>query len=173
MFIPKLRIVGIAAAVLAIGSLGTLPAQAGSATNNVTVSASITQNCTVGTANIGFGAYDPVVAQRTAALNQSTTISLTCTKGATGITLGLGPSANTSLTPCIAPLRCLTSGTNTLSYNLYSDSPGGTVWNSPIGESVTGGITTATSVTIYGQIPGGQDATVASYTDTVVATVNY
>lgn len=173
-----LRAVGVTIAILALGMFqGPKPAVAGSATASLSVTASITQNCIIATGTLPFGAYDPVVANRTAALNASTTMAVTCTKGATGITMGLGASANTANCPSPAGQRCLASGSNYLNYNLYASNPNptpGTVWTTAISESVTGGITTPTNVTIYGQIPAGQDVAVgASYTDTVVATVNY
>jgi spore coat protein U-like protein len=173
---PILRALGVTAALLALGlSVGPAPALAsGAATANLNLTASVAQDCVIGTATLGFGSYDPVVTNKTANLDQSTTMTVTCTKGAAGITMGLGPSGNAG-TPCGAsPARCLASGGNLLNYQLYSDSPGGAVWTTAITEAVAGGVGSPTTVTIYGRVPAGQDATVgASYTDTVVATVNY
>lgn len=170
-----LRAVGVTIAILALGMFqGPKPAVAGSTTANLTVSASITQNCIIATGTLAFGAYDPVVTNRSTALTASTTMAVTCTKGATGVTMGLGASANTANCPTPAGQRCLASGSNYLNYNLYPTNTYGTVWTTALSESVTGGITTPTNVTIYGQIPAGQDVAVGtSYTDTVVATVNY
>jgi len=48
------------------------------------------------------------------------------------------------------------------------------VWTTAITETVTGGVTTPTTVTIYGRVPGAQDAAVGTgYTDAITATVNY
>jgi spore coat protein U-like protein len=167
-----LSMVGLAAAAIAL-SAGPAYA-AGSATANLSVSASVARKCTIGTATLAFGSYDPLVANLTAPLTQSATMTVTCTKGAASITMGLGSSTGTDATFCALPARCLASGSNFLSYQLYSDSSYTNVWNAPIPEAVTGGVATPTIVTVYGRIPGAQDASVgAAYTDTIVATVNY
>jgi spore coat protein U-like protein len=171
---PLHRALGIVVALFGFGlTSAPVPALAGSATANLTLSASIAQNCIIGTATLPFGSYDPVVSNATANLDQSVTMMVTCTKGAAGITMGLGSSSNAP-TGCAAPQRCLVSSGNYLNYQLYSDSGRSTVWTSAIAETVSGGTTTPTQVTIFGRIPAGRDASVgASYADTVVATVNY
>jgi spore coat protein U-like protein len=67
---------------------------------------------------------------------------------------------------------------DTLQYELYSDSAGGTVW----GNSGTGLVTWSTfgpisggavAKTVYGRVPAGQDKAVGHYTDVVTATVNF
>lgn len=171
------RLTIVAAAGLA-AVLWVLPAGAGAGTDtqNFNTTANVDTNCIVDSPTLAFGAYDPVVANAapTANLDRSVNITLTCTLGATGITLGFGPSSNDPA-GCAAPQRCMVSGgSNYLDYQIYSDSPGGTVWTTAIAETVSGGITTPTAVPIYGRIPGGQDAAVgASYADTIVATINF
>ncbi|HEY8322404.1 MAG TPA: spore coat U domain-containing protein [Candidatus Baltobacteraceae bacterium] len=146
---------------------------AGSSTGTLTVTASVAQNCIVSSPTLAFGAYDPVVANLSANDDQSTTIVLTCTKGASGITLGFGNSANAPA-GCTAPQRCLVSSGHYMNYQLYSDSGRSSVWTTAIAETVSGGVTTPTNVTIYGRIPSGQDASIgAAYTDSVTATVNF
>ena len=147
---------------------------ASSATANMSVSASVAQKCIISNSPaVAFGAYDPVVTNKSANLDQTGTIQLTCTKGATGITLRLGSSANAPA-GCTAPQRCLVSSAHYLNYQLYSNSTRSLVWTTAIAETVSGGITAPTNVTVYGRIPGGQNANVgASYADTLVATVNY
>ncbi|HET9393309.1 MAG TPA: spore coat U domain-containing protein [Candidatus Rubrimentiphilum sp.] len=147
---------------------------AGSSTGTLTVTASVAQKCILSSPTLAFGSYDPVVTNNSANLDATTTITVTCTKGATGITLGFGNSANAP-TGCAAPQRCLVGAvhSNYLNYQLYSDSGHSSVWTTAISESVTGGITTPTSVTIYGRVPPTQDVNVDTYSDTVVATVNY
>lgn len=146
---------------------------AGSSTGTLTVTASVAQNCIVSSPTLAFGAYDPVVANLSANDDQSTTIVLTCTKGASGITLGFGNSANAPA-GCTAPQRCLVSSGHYMNYQLYSDSGRSSVWTTAIAETVSGGVTTPTNVTVYGRIPSGQDASIgAAYTDSVTATVNF
>ncbi|HEY8322405.1 MAG TPA: spore coat U domain-containing protein [Candidatus Baltobacteraceae bacterium] len=164
-----------AAALVAIVALASAPlaASAGTATNTLSVTASVAQNCTIGASTMAFGSYDPVVANLSTNLDQTSTIRLTCTKNASGITLGFGASANAP-GGCTTPARCMISGSDYLQYQIYSDSGHSNAWTSAIAETVTGGTTTPTDVTIYGRIPSGQDAAVgASYADSVTATVNF
>lgn len=149
------------------------PVAAGSSTGTLSVTASVAQKCIVGNATLAFGAYDPVVTNHATNLDQSTTITLTCTKGASGITLGFGSSANAPA-GCTAPQRCLVSTGHYLNYQLYSNAGRSTVWTTAIAETVSGGVTTPTVVTVYGRIPSAQDASIgASYTDSVTATINF
>ena len=62
MFPKTVRAFGKLATLVAVGlSFTSTPAQAGSATANLTVSASIAQNCIIATATLPFGAYDDFV----------------------------------------------------------------------------------------------------------------
>jgi len=149
------------------------PVAAGSSTGTLSVTASVAQNCVVNSPTLAFGAYDPVVANLSTNDDQTATIVVTCTKGASGITLGFGNSANAP-TGCSTPQRCLVSSGHYLNYQIYSDSGRSSTWTTAIAETVTGGVTAPTSVTVYGRIPFGQDASVgATYTDSVTATVNF
>jgi spore coat protein U-like protein len=163
-----------AAAIVAAAVITPSAVRAGSSTGTLTVTASVAQKCILSSPTLAFGSYDPVVTNNSANLDATTTITVTCTKGATGITLGFGNSANAP-TGCTAPQRCLLGAghANYLNYQLYSDSGRSSVWTTAISESVTGGITTPTSVTIYGRVPPAQDVNVDTYSDSVVATVNY
>ena len=71
----------------------------------------------------------------------------------------------------------MTSGSDFLNYALYKDAARTQVW----GTGMAGGSTLAynaaskasTNLTVYGTVPANQDVTVGSYSDTVVATINY
>jgi spore coat protein U-like protein len=168
-----LSALAVSAGFLALGTFAPVAALAGASTAPLTVSASVAQNCTIGAGTLSFGAYDPVVANRTAAATASGTMVVTCTKGSSGVTVGFANSANAP-TGCTAPQRCLASGSSYLNYNIYPTISYTAAWTTALAETVSGGITTPTSLTIYGQIPGGQDvATGASYADSVVASVNF
>ncbi|HKW91438.1 MAG TPA: spore coat U domain-containing protein [Methylomirabilota bacterium] len=146
------------------------PALAQTASTNLTVSATVTSNCSITTTAVAFGSYDPIVANATTALDGTGTVVVTCTKGAgTRIDLGLGSNASAST-------RRMLGGTDLLTYELYSDTGRTTVW----GSGATAGLTIATApskaartFTVYGRVPAGQDVGAASYGDTVVATINF
>ena len=156
---------------LAIITLISIPAFAGSATANLNVSASVAAVCTISTVTVAFGAYDPVVANAAANLNGTGTLTVACTKGASA-TIDLGVGGNLS-----GGSRRMTSGPDFLNYSLYKDAARTQVW----GTGMAGGTTltynsaskASTNLTVYGTVPQAQDVTVGSYSDVVVATINY
>lgn len=151
---------------LLIGSSRTL--SAGSTPANLTVSTSVVANCTITTTAVTFPAYDPVVTNTTNP-DDSTAgmVTIACTKG-TGTSISLGLGANVSGTQ---PRMKGPGASDYLNYTLYSDTGRATTWS-----GVTRTITPALSKApqdfqVYGRIPGGQDTSAGTYTDTVVATV--
>ena len=142
---------------------------AATATANLTVSATVSVNCVVTAGTLSFGAYDPVVANASADLDGSGTFTVACTKGATGLTIELGQGSNYS-----SGRRMVASG-NYLPYELYSNSGRTTVWGSgaaavsPSAPSSNAPVT----YTVYGRVAAGANVTAGSYSDTVVATVNF
>ena len=72
--------------------------------------------------------------------------------------------------------RRLANGTAQLEYNLYLDSAHTQVWGD--GSSGTSFLSAAAhngnrTYTIYGRIPNGQDPTVGSYVDAIIATLDF
>ena len=150
-------------------------ASAATATANLTVSATIANTCTISTAAVAFGAYDPIVANASTPLNGTGTITTTCTSGASPvITLGQGSNAGTGSTNA-APVRRMANASIYLGYALYQDSGHATVWgNTPAtAPAAVAGTGLAQNTTVYGQVAAGQDLPAATYTDTVVATVTF
>lgn len=161
-------------ATLALGGIGV--AQAGTATDNLSVSATVTANCTItATSALGFGAYDPIVTNASTALNGTGTVSTTCTNGSAAvITLGQGatPAGGSS---AAVPLRQMSDGgANRLAYTLFSDTDRSGVGGNTAGTGVgTTGNGTARSLTVYGSVASSQNVPAGSYTDTVIATVTF
>jgi spore coat protein U-like protein len=161
------------AAVAALGGavVAVHEAQAATATANLAVTARVIQQCTITAPNtLAFGDYDPVSANATANLDASTTISVACTRGSTAVWIGLGLGANAS-----GAVRRLASGAERLNYEIYRETGRTTVWGntSATGVSYTPTSRAATNLTVFGRVPGGQDVAVGTYTDTVVATINF
>jgi spore coat protein U-like protein len=167
--VRRILIVLTGFAVVSIAAESRLSGQ--SATSSLTVSASVSKNCTISTAPVNFGAYDPVTANATTPLDGIGTVTVTCTKGAPA-KVGLSVGSNAQGTT-----RRMAGGTAAyLNYELYKDTGRATVW----------GDTTDTALdippapnrnprnfTVYGRVATAQDAAVGNYTDTVVATVNF
>ncbi len=161
-----------ATAALLVGTTAlTTPASAASATANLAVSATVVNNCSITTAPLAFGSYDPVVTNASTDLDGTGTVSVACTKGSTA-TIGLGVGSNASG----STRRMKDSGSNYLSYEIYQDSSRATVWgNSGAGllSPAAAPSKAARAFTVYGRVPASQDVPAGSYADTVVATVNF
>jgi spore coat protein U-like protein len=131
----------------------------------------VTNNCTISTAALAFGSYDPVVAHASANLDGSGTVIVACTKGAVA-TVGLGLGSNAS-----GSTRRMTNGASEfLTYELYQDAGRTTVWgNAGAGLYSPGAAPskTARNFTVYGRVAANQDVVAGNYSDTVVATVNF
>ncbi len=157
-------------ALIAIAAGGSiLTAQSSSAT--LAVSVSVAKDCTISTSPVGFGAYDPVAANATAPLDGTGSVIVTCTKGATAH-VGLDGGSNGQGT---SRRMKLASGSEYLAYELYRDSSRSTVWGEGSAVLDVGAAPSRNprTFTVYGRVPGGQDASVGAYADTVVAIVNF
>ncbi len=169
MFKGSRRIITVALLGL-IAVSASLPANAATATSNVAVSATINTNCTMGAASVPFGVYDPLVANLSTADQVTGTLSIACTKGtAATITLDTGLNA----AHATGTTRAMVSGSNYLSYELYTTAGRSTVWNASNSVSYTSAGKAAGTVNIYATIPAGQDSNTGSYSDTVVATATF
>jgi len=166
------RLASIASAIVVL--LAALPALAGSATSNFTVTATVANNCSISTAGISFGAYDPIVANASAPLDAAGSVTIQCTKGAT-TTIGL--SAGNNGANATGTTRAMKSGSDYLSYEIYQDSGRASVWGNSGSALFTPAAAPSSAprpFTTYGRVPAGQDVPAgASYTDTVTATVNF
>ena len=145
---------------------------AATATANMPVTASVTAACTISAGTLAFGAYDPIVTNKTTNLDGTATLTTTCTTGSSptiALDQGVTPTGGST---AAAPARQLLSGTNKLAYSLYSDSGRLTVWGST-GVATPTATGTAQTNTVYGAITSGQNPPTGAYTDTVVATVSF
>jgi spore coat protein U-like protein len=152
---------------------GTLLADSNTA--NLTVSATVVANCTIGTTALTFGNYDAVVTNASSPLNGTGAINVTCTfDSPTKITLDQGANQAGGSTDAV-PLRRMAAGGQYLNYSLYSDNSRTVTWGNTSGTGVDyTGTGSAGSLTIYGSVTAGQNTVpVGSYSDTVVATITF
>jgi len=170
-----LRLLVVAALPLACASVF-----AATDTANLAVSASVSKNCRITTTPLAFGEYDPVTANLIAALTGQGSVSVACAKGSSGLTVGMSNGAN-----FLVKRRMTGPALDFLLYDLFQPTgvtpatacPGTVAWGTTIGTD-TLALTNAPSKAarpylVCGSIPGGQDVAVDSYTDTVVATINF
>ena len=160
---------GVTVAALVI-SVWTPASAQSPQTATLAVTATVANGCTITTTPLAFGAYDPVVANATTGLSGTGGVVITCTKSAiTHIGLGLGSNA-------LASVRRMVLGTDFLNYELYQDAAHGTVWGT-VGAAMLSPVAApskaARTFSVYGLVPPAQDVAAGSYTDSVVATVNF
>jgi spore coat protein U-like protein len=123
-------------------------------------------NCTISTTPVAFGDYNVL----SATPNTTTgTVTYQCTLGVNIIvTLSRGSSAT------FAP-RTMKNGSEVLNYNLYREAAFQTIWGDGTGgtQTYTAAATVLfpTNVTVYAQLPAGQDVAAGGYSDAVVATI--
>jgi spore coat protein U-like protein len=174
MFTKKMsaRMLTVAGATaLALGVVSGTQA-ASPQTANLSVTATVSANCTISTTAVAFGEYDPVVTHASTPLDVSGKVSVTCTTGAPAvITLGQGGNADAASTDAV-PVRRMKAGANFLGYQLYSEGTHTTVWNNDTGKANTG--TGANQdIDVFGRVAAGQNVPTGSYADTVVATITF
>ena len=167
---------------VAIGAalMSSVPAYAlGTQTSNLAVNASVASNCTISTAAVAFGAYDPIVTNAATALTGTGSITIACTKASVP-TLKLDLGANPA-----GAVRQMANGAERLPYELYQPPTNvagvacgalTTVWGTAganILTTVAAPSKAARTYNVCGTIPGGADVAVGAYADTVIATVTF
>lgn len=158
----------LALSALAAGA-GIAPALAGSASSTMTTSATVVNDCTIGSASMPALNYDP--AQGTG-LTVTGSISITCTNGATA-TVALDFGQNPNGTTNRQMFDATVSGY--LPYNVYQDSAYGTLWGSTSGVNTLAvtGTGSSQSVPVYLKANPTVGAKAGSYTDTIGVTVTF
>jgi spore coat protein U-like protein len=143
---------------------------------NSTASFTMADTCDLSvTTNVAFGAYDPIGANHSTALDATGSIQVACTSGlAYNLLLDQGTYAASGSTTSV-PLRQMASGSYRLPYFFYQNSGNSTVWGDTTGTGVSAtGTGSYVSYTVYGEIPAGKTAAAAgSYSDTVTVTASY
>jgi spore coat protein U-like protein len=161
---------GTAALVAGFAGYQRATLEAATATASFNVTANVAANCTIVAGSLGFGSYDPVGAHASTPLNQTSTITVACTKGTSAtVSLDLGTHASGST-------RRMQSGTTTtefLAYELYTTGAHSVVWNTTNTVAYNATSKASSNLTVHGSVAGGQDVEVATYSDTIVATITF
>ncbi len=172
---------GLAVCIASLGLAAcTNEAFAGTATANLSVTATVDASCTINTSPVSFGSYNPTAATPTFV---SGAVTVACVKGTTPV-IGLGGGANPGANP--GERAMLNASTNELlSYFLYKPALAAPnnctttetdVWGNSGTERLEPGTTTSVAASTYsicGKIPQQQDVSTGSYQDTVIATVEF
>lgn len=161
----KLRNLAIASVAVALSGQALA---ASPATTNMNVSATVVATCSLTAADMSFGNYSGL------AINASAALSITCTNGAP-YTIGLSAGLTNDTANNTRQMLNSSNSSSLLSYGLYQDSGSATPWGDATGALVSGnGAGTTQTITVYGKVPEGQlMSKTGTYSDTVVATINY
>lgn len=163
----------LGAVIVVAVSGGMAPAaQAGTATSNLNVSATVASTCSITAGALAFGTYDTLSG---AQVDGTATVTVACTKGAAAtITLGQGQNPGGGSTDA-APARRMAAGLNYLGYTLYSDSGRLTPWGNTVmtGHAYVAASSASSQLTVYGRIAANQDVPAGSFSDVVVATITF
>ncbi|MDR3471691.1 MAG: spore coat protein U domain-containing protein [Devosia sp.] len=130
----------------------------------LSVAAQVSPNCLVSTGDLNFGATGAIDQNIDAAAD----IAVTCTPG-TSYTMSLDGGTSNATSP---DQRQMHSGSNHITYGLYSDTSRTQPWGQDLQAKSGAGLGEQELQTVYGRVPP-QQAAVGSYTDTVVVTISY
>ncbi len=156
----------------------------GADSENISLNTQVPQLCQFvsGNLNLNFGNYDPIVANAASPLDATSNLTVKCTSGSDGITIGMGDGLHLDG----SQRRMQGNYSNYLNYEIYkpnSSQPGAScaytaVWGSGVGQYLDlDGVApsfSGSSYNICGRIPAHQtSATADTYTDQVQIQVNY
>jgi spore coat protein U-like protein len=158
------------AALGCLGALLTLAPPAPASTTKTTtfqVSLVISNDCEISATALSFGTSGVLSAN----INQSTTLSVTCSN-TTPYSVGLDAG---SVSGSTVATRLLNNGAATVQFQLYSDAAHTTIWGNTIGTNTVSGTGTgsAQSLTVYGVVPAQITPAANTYTSTVTASVTF
>lgn len=174
----KLRSSALSALALGL-ALAAGSASAANTTGSFDVSATVGGSCVIAAADtIGFGTYDPTAAHASTNLDAQGKVAVRCTAGSSDVKVALDDGINADAgSTAGAPLRRMNSGANFISYGIFQDSGRANVWGADAATesniaSFASSLVPVELVT-YGRIPGGQNAAIGTYADTVGVNVTF
>lgn len=122
-------------------------------------------SCTVSATGVAFGTHTFL---DTSPSDSTGTITVSCDAVA-AYSIGLVGGFTGTFT------RAMTSGSNQLGYNLFTDATRSVVWGDGTGGSarVSTSGTFGASHTVYGRIPSGQNVPAGAYSDALIVRVEF
>lgn len=155
-----------AAALIAGISLASDAGLAQNASDTLTLQVTVQEACSISGTTLNFGTYS---SGQQAALDAEGSISYSsCPEGTLTIALDGGGAGD------VASRRLTAGGGSTLDYQLYRNSTRTQVWGSGSeAQQIVLLVPDSGTVPVYGRIPGGEDVTAGTYTDTVNITMAF
>lgn len=134
-------------------------------------------SCSVSASPLNFGSYSPFSASPHDAVGN---VRVSCSLiGLVSVNVSYTIQLSTGSSGSFFP-RELGAGSQTLQYNLYTNSARTTVWGNASGGTaqvsdgyLLGLLTVTRDYPVYALIPSGQNVPAGSYADTIVVTLNY
>ena len=125
--------------------------------------------CTISASGINFGTYSVFSATPDDAMG---TVTVDCTNADNNVSVTFSAGASGTFAA-----RTMKKGAEALSYNIFAEASRTTV----VGDGTSGSVyffsahpgNPPQTITLYGRIPALQDVSIGSYTDTVLASVNF
>lgn len=150
--------------------LATQPALEATTRGTLAVTATVSANCLV-TAPIAldFGTYDTSTAGGAAAEAGADALSVACTSGAPGVTIGLDYGRRYA----DAHRNLQSSDDATVAYDVYTSADYSTEWNLVQTVSFASISTQPAAIPLYGRVLPGQKPRPGRYTDSLTAMVNF
>lgn len=153
-----------------------------SAPANIPVSATVSSTCSITATPLAFGDYDPIGVNATADKTGTGSVSVACAKRTATLTIGMG--YGTHVSGATQRQMAGPNATDLMSYNLFQPPstavgaacPGTIAWTTTGNGLLVLPAAPTKAVRTYnvcGTIPMGQDASAGTYTDTVIATINF
>jgi spore coat protein U-like protein len=146
-----------------------MSSQATTVTSAFNVTLTLANACTFGAAAADLAFTPPASGILDSAVGASTALNVTCTQNyAASIQLNAGTHVSGS------QRRMADGSGHFVSYNLFTDSPGGTAWGigatAPRAYTGTG---SADTVSVFGQVPVQSTPPAGAYTDVVTASITF
>ena len=162
----------IAAAVGSLALLGSVGANAATATATFQVTATVASSCLVSATELAFGSITPIESD-TVGLAKTSTISVTCSNTHPyTVNVGFGANGGTEAN------RFMKNSANAdkLAYNIYTEASHTNVMGDGTGVSKNVplvGTGAAQTVTVYGKLLQNQFVSAGTYADTLTVNVAY
>lgn len=138
------------------------------------VSAHAALHCSASATSVAFGTFP---SPNPANVDSTGTISIECKglgNGGASYTIALNMGSGNSFNP-----RKMTSGSNILQYNLYSDSTRSVIWGdgtsgtSIVSDTINDRGSATTNYIVYGRVHANQNVPPGNYSDIITVTVSY
>jgi spore coat protein U-like protein len=162
--------VSLLSLALATGPLVPFGANAATRSTTFTVTLTLQNDCQIAANALNFGTSGVIAAN----IDQTTTLTVTCTNGAP-YNVGLDAGSVSGSTVAARLLQSPATGTPTVGFQLYRDSARSLVWGQTVGTDTLGGTGTgaAQTLTVYGRVAPQNTPAAGTYSSTVTTTITF